>query len=138
MDVTASGISIVKELSDAEIPDVVQDGDLGTRLRALARYAGKDLPEVAAAFRYAGRQIGYAVDHLSVILGPELILLAGETSRHPVFLEGVHETLQELRPKRTEWPVKVSQITTDQSAVWLGLDAFVYSHTLDIEKLMAA
>ncbi len=138
LDVTASGISIVKKLSALTVSGSTDDGDLGARLRSLARYEKEDLPEVDEAFRQAGRQMGYAVDHLSVILGPELVLLAGETSRHPVFLEGVYETLRHLRPNCEEWPVKVSQITTDQSAVWLGLDAFVYTHTLDIEKLIAA
>ena len=90
------------------------------------------------AFRAAGCQMGRAVDSLFALLDPQLVLLAGETSRHPAFLAGVHESLGALRPGETEWPVKVSNITTDLSAVWVALDAFVFSHTLNIEKLMAA
>ncbi len=138
LDATASGISILRKLEDVRLADASPEEEPGARLRSLARYAGAGHPEVEEAFRAAGCQMGRAVDILFALLNPQLVLLAGETSRHPAFLAGVHETLDALRPDETEWPVKVSNITTDLSAVWVALDAFVFSRTLNIEKLMAA
>lgn len=138
LDATASGISILRKLKHVHVAGSTAQDEPGDRLRSLARRAGSDHPEVEDAFRAAGCQMGRAVDSLFALLQPELILLAGETSRHPAFLAGVHETLAALRPGDAEWPVKVSNTTTDLSAVWVALDAFVFSHTLNIEKLMAA
>ncbi len=138
LDVTASGISILDKLKTVTIPGGTPGEDRGSRLRSLARYTGSDLPEVQEAFRQAGRNMGTAVDSMFALLDPELILLAGETSRHPAFLEGVRDTLGALRPGEDSWPVQVSEVRSDQSAVWIGLDAFVFSHTLNIEQLMAA
>ncbi|MEM8688102.1 MAG: ROK family protein [Pseudomonadota bacterium] len=138
LDATASGISILRKLKHLNVAGSTADDEPGDRLRSLARYTGIDHPEVQAAFRGAGCQMGRAVDCLFALLQPELILLAGETSRHPAFLAGVHETLAASRPGEAEWPVKVSNITSDLSAVWVALDAFVFSHTLNIEKLKAA
>lgn len=138
LDVTASGISILEKLKSIEIPGAPRGEDRGSRLRSLARYKGTDLPEVQEAFRQAGQNMGRAVDGIFALLDPELILLAGETSRHPAYLEGVRDTLATLRPDEGNWPVEVSELRTDQSAVWIGLDAFVFSHTLNIEQLMAA
>lgn len=138
LDVTASGISILEKLKAAKIPGAPAREDRGSRLRSLARYHGTDLPEVEEAFRQAGQTMGRAVDGMIALLDPELILLAGETSRHPAYLEGVRDTLAALRPGERSWPVEVSALRTVQSAVWIGLDAFVFSHSLNIEQLMAA
>ena len=138
LDTAASGGSVVKAMGNVAVPGASQNEEPGARLRSLARHDGDDLPEVTEAFREAGRCMGHAVDHLFAFFYPELILLAGETSRNPHFLDGVLDTLAELRPAEDSWPVQVSSITTDKSAVWIGLDAFVFSRTLDIEKLMAA
>ncbi|MEM7426470.1 MAG: ROK family transcriptional regulator [Pseudomonadota bacterium] len=138
LDVVASGWSVVKALEGVAVPGSDQNEERGARLRTLARYAGEDHPEISDAFRNAGRRMGYAVDHLFALFYPELVLLAGETSRNPHFLGGVLETLAELRPSEEDWPVQVSDITSDMSAVWIGLDAFVFSRMLDIDKLMAA
>ncbi len=138
LNATASGISILRKLEHVTLAESSADDEPGARLRSLARYAGAGHPEVEEAFRAAGSQMGRAVDCLFALLEPELILLAGETSRHPAFLAGVHETLAIMRPGEAEWPVRVSSITTDLSAVWVALDAFVFSHALNIEKLMAA
>lgn len=138
LDATASGISILRKLKDVRLAGANPEDEPGARLRSLARHEGAGHPEVDEAFRAAGSQMGRAVDNLFALLDPQLVLLAGETSRHPAFLAGVHETLAALRPGQSDWPVKVSNITTDLSAVWVALDAFVFSHTLNIEKLMAA
>ncbi len=138
LDVVSSGVSIVERLSELKVDGTDPNEEPGARLRTLARYSGDDLPQIAGAFKDAGRCMGYAVDHLFALFYPELVLLAGETSRNPHFLEGVLETVADLRPSEEAWPIKVSSVTSDTSAVWIGLDAFVFSSTLDIEKLIAA
>lgn len=134
LDAIASGAAILRQLEHIDFPDT----EPGDRLRALANCHGGKQPEIDATFREAGRQLGYAVDSLFSVLDPELILLAGEAGRHPEYIAGVRETLAIMRPGENEWPVLASNVTSDQSAIWLGLDAFVYSQSLDIEQLKVA
>ena len=138
LDAVASGAAILRRLEHIELPNAEQAKEPGDRLRALADCRDGKYPEIAATFKDAGRQLGYAVDALFSVLDPELVLLAGEAGRHPEYVAGVRETLGLVRPGEADWPVTVSQVSSDQSAIWLGLDAFVYSQSLDIEQLKVA
>jgi hypothetical protein len=82
--------------------------------------------------------MGFAVDAILSILDPEQILLTGSTHRQPDYIEGIRQTLASIRSGQKDWPVKVSRVTNDQSAIWLGLDAFVFSQSLNIDQLMRA
>ena len=75
---------------------------------------------------------------LEVKLDPELVLLAGSVGRQPDYLDGIRRTLGRLRGNDSPLPLQASEVTSDQSALWLGLDAFVYSQNLDIDQLKAA
>ena len=138
LDAVASGLAILKELEPAGLPERGGARSPGDRLNQLVRQEGQAIPAVSAAFRRAGQKMGHAVDALLSILDPELILLTGTTHGHPEFIEGIRETLARIRPAEQDWPVKVSRVTSDQSAIWLGLNAFVYSPSLDIQRLKDA
>ena len=50
----------------------------------------------------------------------------------------VRETPAKIRPAGQVWPVTVNRVTSDQSAVRLGLDAFVNSLSFDSQQLKNA
>lgn len=138
LDAEASGLAILRDLSHLDLGGDTQHCEPGDRLNALAQHDGPHSQEISAAFKQAGRKMGYAVDALLSILDPEQVLLTGTTHRQPDFITGIRETLGDIRPGAQDWPVKVSRVTSDQSAIWLGLNAFVYSPSLDIDQLKNA
>jgi len=138
LDATASGSAIISQLEYIELPADKDGKEPGDRLHALAEYSGPMNQEISATFKEAGRNMGHAVDTMLSMLDPELILLTGATHRQPDFIEGIKETLAKIRPGKGDWPVTVSRVTSDQSAIWLGLNAFVFSPSLDVEQLRVA
>ena len=137
LDASASGLAILRNLQHIEIPGISKLENPDDRLRALATLNGPENSEIRNAFLEAGRDMGHAVDAVLSMLDPEQILLTGVTHRHPQFIQGIQDTLREVRPKQKDWPVVVSRATSDQSAIWLALDAFVFSQALEIEQLKA-
>jgi len=135
LDVTSSGTAILESLKHVKIDERGNTNGQGAHIRAFSKCHGEKHIEINKAFRQAGQNMGYAVDAVLSILDPELVLLAGASSRQPEFIAGIQSTLARIRPEQKNWPVNVSRVTSDQSAVWLGLDAFVYSMSLDIEQL---
>lgn len=138
LNVVASGTTVLEELEHIRIPGNDLLTEAGDRLQSLSELHGPQFAEVSRAFRNSGKYMGHAVDSFFEILDPELVLLAGAAGRHPEYLAGVRETLAHLRPDEEDWPVMASGVTSDQSAIWLGLEAFVYSQSLDIDQLMVA
>lgn len=138
LNAVASGTTVLEELEHIRLPEKKRTTEPGDRLQALAELRGSEFAAVEEVFRSAGQHMGHAVDSFIEMLDPELVLLAGAASRHPGYLQGVRETLGRLRPGEDDWPVSVSNVTSDQSAIWLALEAFVYSRDLDIELLKVA
>lgn len=135
LDAVASGLSILKKLENLGLPETTDPLD---RIRQMADGPLSTQPEIVGAFKEAGQNMGFAVDALLAMLDPEQVLLTGITHRHPAFLDGIKETLGGIRPEQWDFPVAVSNATSDQSAVWVGLNAFVFSPFLNIDKLKAA
>ncbi len=138
LNAVASGTTVLEDLDHIRLRGADRQLEPGDRLQALAKLRGPEHTAIGDAFRSAGRHMGYAVDSFLEILDPELVLLAGSAGRHPEYLAGVRETLASLRPGEDDWPVMASIVTSDQSAIWLALEAFVYSQDLDIEQLKVA
>ena len=138
----ASGFSILEEcdepldLGDAATPIIGKDE--GSKLMALRDRASAGDRRVKSAFYQAGRSLGFAVYSVLSIANPQAIILAGIVGRQPDYFAGVVETLRELRGDSEEFPLHVSEVTSDGAAVWLGLDRFFFSRKLDIERLRAA
>lgn len=138
LDVVASGAAILELLDDVMLPSVAKTSEPGTRLSAIAALRGPEARLVAHAFKQAGRSMAFAVDSIMSVLNPELVLLAGAASRQPDYLEGVREALTELRGADDADRLESGAVTSNESAIWLGLSAFVYSQDLNIERLRAA
>ncbi len=135
LDAVASGLSILQQLEHINLEE---QSAPKSRLRALAEHTGKHHLEISAAFMQAGRNMGYAVDALLSMLDPEQILLTGVTQRHPDYLKGIQASLADIRPAQKDLPLIVSRATSEQSAIWLGLNAFVFSPSLNIDQLSVA
>lgn len=110
----------------------------GPRLAALVERAKAGDEQVKSAFRDAGRNLGVAVSSIFAIAGPQAVILAGIVGRQPDYIEGIRETLRDLYGDDMEIPLHISGVTSDEAAIWLGLDDFVYSQELDIERLRVA
>ena len=138
LNMVASGATVLRELEHIQLPGGDRLLEPGDRLQSLAELCDPQFSEIGTAFRNAGRQMGYAVDQIFSIIDPELLLLAGAAGRHPEYIAGIHDTLAQLRPGQQDWPIMASEVTSDQSAIWLGLNAFVYSQSLDLSQLRVA
>jgi predicted NBD/HSP70 family sugar kinase len=132
LDATASGLSILRRLEGLDLVAMTGKEEASGQLRALTK--SQD-PRVRAAFRQAGREMGHAVDAILAMLDPQLILFTGATHRQEDYLKGVRETLAALRPGEEDWPLAISRATSGKAAIWLGLNAFIYSERLDIDRL---
>ena len=135
LDAVASGNAIIQQLKHIKLDENEKYLD---RLRLLSEYTGTHAQEVNAIFMQAGKKMGYAVDAIISILDPEQIVLTGATQRQQHYIKGINETLAKIRANQENWPVKVSRVTSEQSAIWLGLSAFVFSPLLNIEQLKKA
>ena len=139
LDATSSGLAVLKQLEHINLDSSKEPGD---RLRALAENSNQADPQICETFFKAGQKMGYAIDAILSMLDPEQILLTGATHRQPDYIEGIRKTLSQIRPNTSDepvdWPVKVSRVTSDQSAIWLGLNAFVFSPSLNIDLLRVA
>jgi predicted NBD/HSP70 family sugar kinase len=138
LDAVASGLAILRQLKHIKLPEGAENKSPGERLRILSEIDNKKTSEISAAFKEAGRKMGYAIDALFSMLDLQQVLLTGVTHRQPAFIEGIRELLAEIRPEEVDWPVVVSRVTSNQSAIWLGLNSFVFSSALNIEQLKAA
>ncbi len=138
LDAVASGLAILHQLEHIKLTESAENKSSGERLRILSKIDQKKTPEISAVFKEAGRKMGYAIDTLFSMLDLQQILLTGVTHRQPAFIEGIRETLAKIRPGESGWPVEVSRVTSDQSAILLGLNSFVFSSALNIDQLKAA
>ncbi len=138
LEVVASGAAILEQLKDLALPSVGKTTDPGRRLAAIAALRGPEAKLVSQAFKQAGGAMALAVDTIMSVLNPDLVLLAGAAGRQPDYLKGVQEKLARLRGAEEAARVQPSAVTSNDSAVWLGLSAFVYSQDLNIERLRAA
>lgn len=138
LEAIASGSAILARLASEDVPIIADGADPGLRLNALAALRGPEAETVTHVFKEAGRSMGHAVDSILSMLNPDLVLLAGAAGRQPDYLDGVRETLTRLRGNEDAARVRASAVTSNESAIWLGLGAFIYSQALNIERLIAA
>ena len=138
LNAVASGAAILSKLEHIRIPGDLRHGEPGDRLQALTNLPGPWSSEIRKVFKNAGRKMGFSIDQILSIIDPELVLLAGAAGRQADYIDGVRETLGNIRAGNDFCPILASKVTSDQSAAWLALNAFVYSHSLNIGQLRAA
>lgn len=136
LDTVASGRAILEQL------DLVPHNELAPKHQipharlleqAVARAASHDVT-ASQVLRSAGQQLGIALRALAAVVDPEAIFLAGEVGHAESYLAGVRQVLSE----DTGILVEPSSIPNEMAAIWLALEAFVYSRDLDITRLKEA
>lgn len=96
----------------------------------VARAASHDA-KAGEVLRSAGRHLDLALRAVAAVADPEAVFLAGEVGHSERYLEGVREAFTE----DIGIPVVISTVTNDMAAIWLALEAFVYSRELDLSRL---
>ncbi|MGI9421999.1 MAG: ROK family transcriptional regulator [Hyphomicrobiaceae bacterium] len=132
LDDVASGFAVLAQLNCAARASTTQR-DPGRRLREFAEQSATPGNNFAGAFRRAGRALGKALDRLTPVLSPQLIILAGLVGRQEAYLDGAKSVLDS-----SIMPLRTSRLTTSETAIWLALETYLFSHDLDIDSLMAA
>lgn len=136
LDTVASGYAILTRLGLRPARTKAQRHDVEDAhvLRTTASRADDGDASAVQAFRSAGEQLGHALKSIVAVADPEAIILAGPVPRMGGYLEGVRATF----PCGQEISLVASTTTIDSAAAWLALEAFVFSHNLDIAHLKRA
>lgn len=132
LDTVASGHAILEQLNlvrhDKRAPKH-QIAHARLLEHAVALAASKDASAVGV-LRSAGRQLGLALRAVAAVADPEVIFLAGAVGHADSYLAGVREVFA----TDSNTPIMPSTISNDMAAISLALEAFVYSHDLDISQ----
>lgn len=132
LDDVASGFAVLSHLKwHPGSPDGQRDP--GSHLRHVTEQGGRPVARTESAFRKSGSALGKALRRLAPVLSPQLIILAGLAGRQPSYVTGALSALAD-----SHIPLRTSQLTTAESAIWLARDTHLFSHELDIDRLMAA
>ncbi len=137
MEVAGSGIAVVGELF-GELGEPYDYAVLGRRLQE-ARFAVDHGDKAAkAAYRMAGRRMAFAIQMMDALIAPARIILAGETGRQQDYKEGVVEGLRSQNLISVEKKLHTNCATTAEAAASTALERFVFTNSIDVEKLRAA
>jgi predicted NBD/HSP70 family sugar kinase len=133
LDTVASGHAILKQLDllprDESAPK--HEATHARMLEQVVAMAAAQDSRASESLYMAGRHLGLALRAVAAVADPEAILLAGEVGHADSYLQGAREVFT----TDTGIPVLPSTITNDMAAVWLALEAFVYSRDLDLSRL---
>ncbi|MEM6985781.1 MAG: ROK family transcriptional regulator [Pseudomonadota bacterium] len=77
------------------------------------------------AFYTAGAHLAAGLDAAHALLDPHQIILAGEAGRQADFVEGVRNALDKVGGPLQQHQLRISQVTSDQAAACIALDAHV-------------
>lgn len=133
LDTVASGRAILEQLDLVPRDELAPKHQIShARLleQAVARAASHDIA-ASQVLRSAGEHLGLALRAVAAVVDPEAIFLAGDVGHAESYLTGVREGFG----TDAGIPVVPSTLSNDMAAIWLALEAFVYSRDLDIARL---
>jgi predicted NBD/HSP70 family sugar kinase len=133
LDTVASGHAILKQLDLLPREEAAPKHEVAhaRMLEQVVALAKAQDPRASETLYAAGRQLGLALRAVAAVADPEVVLLAGEVGHAGIYRQGVSEVFS----ADTGIPVLPSTITNDMAAIWLALEAFVYSRELDLSRL---
>jgi predicted NBD/HSP70 family sugar kinase len=136
LDTVASGHAILQQLGmiapDAGPPK--HEIEHAALLEQAVAMAASGDARANAVLRDAGRQLGLSLRAVAAVADPEVIFLAGAVGHAPSYLDGARETFASDDGAR----ILPSTVANDVTAMWLALEAFVYSRELDFDRFRAA
>jgi len=134
MDAVASGAAIVNTLENSRLLNCSLDTPLNRKL-TLALENAKPDTAIARVFRTAGEYLGDALNNISSLYSPERILLAGTVCRQSDYIAGVQSRFTANGISDPATCLSISEVGSLDAAVRSGLNAFLFSRSLDINQL---
>lgn len=133
LDTLASGHAILKQLKLIPGDERTPKHEIAHAriLEQMVAQAASHDEKVGDALRSAGRHLGLALRAIAAVADPEAVFLAGEVGHSEDYLQGAREAFT----ADTGIPIVPSTVTNDMAAIWLALEAFVYSRELDMSRL---
>ncbi|SAL02911.1 ROK family protein [Caballeronia calidae] len=133
LDTLASGHAILQQLNLVPGDERTPKHEIAHArlLENMVAQAASHDAKASEVLRAAGRHLGLALRAVAAVADPEAVFLAGEVGHSEGYLQGVREAFTE----DTGIPVVPSTVTNDMAAIWLALEAFVYSRELDMSRL---
>mgnify|MGYP003949183087 CR=1 FL=1 len=138
LETTGSGAAVLDQLFGWDQSNRPPFSALSQKLTEALSSAAKGETASRKAFFRAGEMMAYGLDAAVALIGPDKLVLAGETGRQSDFVEGTLEGLKKLGGQSLADRLVVSVATSAQASCCVALEEFIYSHRLNISKLMAA
>lgn len=126
MEVAASGKAILNALGSEFAPSE----RVATRLAKAIEAANAGDPSVRTHFRDAGTQLSYGVDAILSLFDPESVIVAGEVGRQADYYQGLVDGLEKVGRPNARDIIMQSSITSEEAAVSVALQNFLYSGSL--------
>ena len=137
MEVAGSGIAVVDQLFDDDGRHL-DYAVLGHRLQEARLAADRGDPSAKAAYREAGQRLAFALQIVDDLIAPTRIVLAGETGRQEDYRDGVLDGLRSRDLSSTSRKLHTCYATTTEAAAITALERFVFTTSVDVERLKAA
>jgi N-acetylglucosamine repressor len=138
LEAAGSGAAVLDQLFDWDQSNRPPFSALSQKLTEALSSASKGDAVARKAFNQAGEMMAYGLDAAVAIIGPNKLVLAGETGRQKDFVAGTLAGLKKLGGQSLADKLVVSAATSAQASCCVALEEFIYSHRLNISKLMAA
>jgi predicted NBD/HSP70 family sugar kinase len=135
LDTVASGQALLNQLGMGSKSWPVRtngEGDADRLDTLLDRSAAGDT-DVSAALHDAGKQLGHALNTVTAVAAPAVVVLAGPMAQNPEYAAGVRATLDLHSSEEATIGVLTSEMPRDSAGVWLALNQFVYTDTFKLE-----
>lgn len=134
LEVTAAGGAILKslEMGDCSLPQQAQ------RLNDAVVAAESGDPQAREAFWKAGRKLSVGVDAVLSLLRPSKIFLSGEVGRQSDYLAGLLDGLKARACPLPENGIQPTSIKSNEAAISVALQEYVFTGALKAEHLRAA
>ena len=140
LNTVASAPAILAAYDDSDTPASFTASDFihnERRLRRLVKAAQDGDAKARQVISDAGRTLGRFLVAQACSFGAEVIQIAGFVGCSPAYLSGVREGFGAWAPAGAARGVRIAanSMSLVESAVHVALDQFVYSRTLDIDRL---
>lgn len=130
------GTAVVTELQGK--PSPVSLPHVSAQLEDAIHRAESGDTAAKRAFYDVGQRMAHGIDALYATLSPDRIIMSGATGRQPDYVAGLRAGLSRISPRETLEKLAVSRARSAEASASIGLDAFVFSRELDLQKLAAA
>ncbi|MGI9569239.1 MAG: ROK family protein, partial [Desulfobulbia bacterium] len=134
VDALSSGHAILRELGygSGTLPD------LALEMINVIEKASQGDEIIIHAFKNAGEFLGRGLDSVLSLFDVDKIILAGEVGRQADFRKGVIKGLKQTGRTLSDYKITSSNVTSLESAISTALHEFVFSESLDLERLKSA